>query len=141
MFYGRGIVGYDGEEIGPKILMLAGRGLEAATIHLLNRTRETLSVPAPRKRNAMGRYRATVPATPGAPPRKLSGDLRRSMAYQMFRQKTIGRVGTNKVYARPLEGWMNHSFLYYTLDKSVGELTVILKSAWGGTSTQIGFNS
>ena len=141
MFGGSVTVGYDGKPIEQKIMMLAGRGLEAATIHLTNRVRQTVSEPAPRKRNKLGTYRATVRATPGAPPRKLSGDLRRSMAWQMFRQKTIGRVGTNKVYGRSLETWMNHSFLGYTLQKSMGELSVIMRGAWNSTSAQVGFNS
>lgn len=132
-------VGWDGGKVEQKIMLLAGRGLEAATIHLLNRVREAVSVPAPRRRTATGRYVATEKAKLGAPPRKLSGQLRRSMAYQMMRQKTIGRVGTNLIYARPLETWMNHSFLYYSLERAKGELQTVLQTTWGSTDTTISF--
>ena len=137
--FGQVIIGYDGGPVEEKIMKLAGRGLEVATIHLLNRVRQTLSVPAPRKMNKLGRYRATVKATPGDPPRKLSGDLRRSQNYQMMRAKTIGRVGTTLLYGKPLETWMDHSFLGYTLDKSMGELRVIMRGVWESTSAQVSY--
>ena len=140
MFGGSVQVGWDGNRVADNVQLLAGRGLEAATIHLLNRTREAVSVPAPRKRSKMGRYYATTPATAGAPPRKLSGTLRRSTAYMMMRYKTIGRVGTNLIYGRPLETWMNHSFLAYTLDKAKGELATILQVTWNSTGKTIGFS-
>lgn len=142
MFGGSVQLGWNGGAVDQKIMKLAGRGLEAATIHLLNRTREALSVPAPRRRTKSGRYVATTRAIPGAPPRKLSGTLRRSMAFQMMRQKTIGRVGTNLLYGRPLETWMNHSFLTYSLNRAMGEIRTIMQGAWGGSmSTTVGFNS
>lgn len=126
-------IGWDGGPVEAKIMALAGRGLQAATIHLSNRVKQTLSIAAPRRRTAAGRYVATVPASPGAPPRKLSGQLRRSTAWQMYKKNTVGRVGTNEVYARPLETWMGHSFLAYTLNRSKGELVTILGRTWGGT--------
>ena len=127
-------IGWDGGMVSQKVTFLAGRGLEVATIHLMNRVREAISVPAPRRRTKLGRYVATTRATSGAPPRKLSGQLRRSTAYQMMRQKTIGRVGTNLIYGRPLE-LGGHSFLFYTLDKAKGELQTILQTTWNTTGT------
>lgn len=74
-----------------------GRGIEAAAIFLANRIREFLSVPAPRKivtsRDGVRYYRATTKATPGAPPRKLSGALRRSVGWIILERKVAARVG------------------------------------------------
>lgn len=61
----------------------AGAGLDAARLFLEARVRETLSVPAPRKKTPGGGYRATARAVPGAPPRKLTGRLRQSVASRM----------------------------------------------------------
>lgn len=59
--------------------------MQAAAVFLAARVKETVSVPAPRKRvvNSLGdiRYRATSRAVPGAPPRKLSGRLRQSITH------------------------------------------------------------
>ena len=52
------------------------RGLEAGANVLLNKIKQKISVPAPRKLVMSKRgdvyYRATTKAAPGAPPRKLS---------------------------------------------------------------------
>lgn len=65
----------------------AAKGLNAARIFLTSRVKETLSVPAPRRAvKSLGGavyYVATVRATPGAPPRKLSGKLRSSVTSHM----------------------------------------------------------
>lgn len=75
----------------------AGRGIEAAAIFLANRIREFLSVPAPRKitvgRDGVRYYRATTKATPGAPPRKLSGAMRRSVGWIILERRVAARVG------------------------------------------------
>lgn len=136
--FGSVYIGWDGGPVEHKIAQLAGRGLQAATIHLTNRVRQAVSVPAPRRRTKMGRYVATTPASPGAPPRKLSGHLRRSIAWQMFKAGTVGRVGTNVLYGGPLEGWMNHSFLAYTLNKAKGELAMIMQTTFYGSQGFIG---
>lgn len=134
MFFGGSVqIGWDGGNVEAKIQALAGRGLQAATIHLSNRVKQALSVAAPRRRTLSGRYVATEPASPGAPPRKLSGQLRRSIAWQMYKLNTVGRVGTNLVYGRPLETWMGHSFLGYTLKRAQGELVTVLGRTWGGS--------
>lgn len=75
----------------------AGKGLEAMTAFLLARIKEALSVPAPRKRVLIGGnfvYRATTPAVPGAPPRKLSGRLRQS-GTRMMLTPTVAVIGFN----------------------------------------------
>jgi hypothetical protein len=87
------------------------RALRAGCITLANRTRELVSVPAPRKR-VLGRrgrnagivyYRAATPAAPGAPPRKVSGQFRRSIAWEVDAARMVGRVGTNAKQGRRLE--------------------------------------
>jgi len=90
---------------GPKVMAdikkSASRGTEAAAIFLVNALKKTLSIPAPRiavvgvrgVRKGIRYYRATTRATPGAPPRKLSGDMRGSITYRMSGEKAW--VGTN----------------------------------------------
>lgn len=104
-------------------------GLRAATIFLSGRVKEILSVPAPRKlvkpKVGAAYYRASEPAKPGAPPRKLSGELRRSIAWEMRQNDTIGRVGTNKVYAKRLEE-MGHRYLTLAVQMYQGEIKTIM---------------
>lgn len=121
---------------------LAGRGLLAGGTFLATRIKEVLSVPAPRRRVIAGprsRVRppgtpywvATTRATPGAPPRKLSGRLRASV---MVKQPSPERVQVgvfNLVYARPLETWMNHPYLWNTFISERDRLGRIIGSEFG----------
>lgn len=76
----------------------AGKGVRAAGPFLLGRIKETLSVPAPRKRtkDALGNiaYVATAPAKQNAPPRKLSGRLRSSGIWRLI-TKLVGMISFN----------------------------------------------
>lgn len=83
----------------------ANKGVEAAIRFLAARWKETLSVPAPRravrsapepgkKLGGILYYVATTKATPGAPPRKLSGRFRQSVTQKML-TPTVGIVGAN----------------------------------------------
>lgn len=109
---------WHGDKVKAQIRRATGRGIRAAAIFFSARVKELLSVPATRKsvtgkrgKNAGVRYyRALVPAVPGAPPRKLSGKLRRSITYQVSPEGTAARVGTVVIYARRLE-WGSHPFL------------------------------
>lgn len=122
------------DRIAREVKARAKMGLKAATIFLNARVKEVLSVPAPRvmvkPKVGAPYYRATTPATPGAPPRKLSGELRRSIAWEMRSNGTVGRVGTNKVYGKPLETWMGHSFLVVTVQQYQGEIKTIMGRAF-----------
>ena len=117
-----------------------GAGLRAGAIFLNNRIKEVLSIPAPRKRVTSRRgityYRATTPATPGAPPRKLSGRLRASMTYEVETRglfDVVARVGTNVIYSKRHEHG-NHKFMMVTLNAVKGDLGKIIgTSAVGGT--------
>jgi hypothetical protein len=96
------------EEVEKQVQRALGVGLEGACIFLSNRIKETLSVPAPRATvtDPFTGQRLTIasePATPGAPPRKVTGELRGSHTWEMNADKTVGRVGTNKAGARQLE--------------------------------------
>ena len=82
------------ERIAQQLKKGAGKGVEAAVRFLAARIKETVSVPAPKKAvrstPAPGKklggviaYRATAPATEGAPPRLLSGKLRQGVTHKM----------------------------------------------------------
>jgi hypothetical protein len=107
---------------------IAGRGLRAAASHLANCFKEVLSVPAPRRRvqSRTGEvyYRATTPASPGAPPRKLSGRLRAAQTRQTV-SPTRERVGSNVAYARRHERG-DHPFMLPTLAREVPRLAAII---------------
>jgi hypothetical protein len=88
-----------------QVTRAAGRGVQAASRFLAGRIKEALSVPAPRravrasplpgqKRGGILYYRATTPAIPGAPPRKLSGRLRTSVVATTL-SPTAAAVGAN----------------------------------------------
>lgn len=120
-------------KIAAEVKRRASQGLKAATIFLSARVRELISVPAPRKlmkpKGGVPYYRATTPATPGAPPRKLSGQLRRSIAWEMRQNETIGRVGTNMVYGRALEA-QGHRYLTLAVDMYQNEIKTIMGRAF-----------
>lgn len=70
------------EKIKKEVERAAGKGLVAATYFAVSRIKEVLSVPAPRRKLPDGTYVATTPALKDAPPRKLSGLLRNSVAHE-----------------------------------------------------------
>jgi hypothetical protein len=98
----------------------ARRMLTAGAIVIENATRQLISVPAPRKavtsRAGIRYYRATVGATPGAPPRKLSGVLRRRLTHEVDVPNRIARIGVNTPYAARLES-ENHRYLTLALQR------------------------
>lgn len=117
------------QQILIEVTKLAGRGAQAAAYYYAARVKENLSVAAPRKtvtsRKGVRYYRATVPASPGAFPRKLSGRLRTSIAVSFDPSTGVGRVGTNVVYARRLE-FEGHSFLLATLKAEMANIQRIV---------------
>lgn len=120
-------------KVAAEVKRRAGQGLKAATIFLSSRIKEILSVPAPRvlvkPKFGAPYYRATTPATPGAPPRKLSGQLRRSIAWEMRQNDTVGRVGTNMIYGRRLEV-QGHRYLTLAVDMYQNEIKAIMGRAF-----------
>jgi hypothetical protein len=128
------------DQIAREVERTAGRGLLAAGSFLSSRIKEKISVPAPRRRVVAGPsstvrppgtpyYVATTPATPGAPPRKLSGVLRSRV---MVKQPApnIVQVGVfNLAYARRLEV-TGHPYLIPTLMENLGNLDRIIGDAF-----------
>lgn len=108
------------------------RRLTRAAVHLTGKVKEVLSVPAPRravigkrgKLTGVRYYVATTPATPGAPPRKLSGRLRSSITWESI-SEVHKRVGTNVLYGKPLEN-MGHLFLGITMNAEKATLERII---------------
>lgn len=119
---------WNADNVRREIDALMIQRLEKTAITLQNRVRETLSEPPKGgRRKVIGRsgvpfYVARNPATPGAPPRKITGRFRSTMAYMRLADNGGFRVGTNDIRGRPFETWMNHPFLMPTLDRCRGEL-------------------
>lgn len=126
-----------GKDVTAAIDKLRGKGLAAAGSHAARRLKEVLSVPARPRRIAVAGIRAKwVPpgtryyvaltkATPGAPPRKLSGRGRASVGYEVSPGKTFVRVGTNVRYMAKHER-KGHPWLVKTIIAISGELRAIL---------------
>ena len=114
--------------VASSIMSQAQKALQAATIYVSGRVKEEISVPAPRRlvQSNPPYYVATVKATPGAPPRKLSGQLRRSIAWEMRNGGNTGRVGTNIIYGRNLER-QNHPYLSTAISKNKDAIVRILR--------------
>lgn len=76
-----------------------------------------VGVQAPYRISKTGRYVATVAATPGAPPRRLSGVGQASL--QKFVERGADTVtlwvGTNLIYMAKHERAKNHVWLYKTI--------------------------
>ena len=123
----------------------ASAGIEAAGMFLANRVRDALNIPAPKKRTPDGGWRATKPAIPGAPMRKLSGVARRSVYSQLIGLSASGKshsilgvaIGMNARSAKgfnypmfherkstPRSG--EHPVLQPTADKYADELKTIV---------------
>jgi phage gpG-like protein len=117
-------------QIGDEVKRLAGRGVAAAAYFYAARVKEVLSVPAPRRnyitRKKVKRVVASTPATPGAPPRKLTGRLRGSIATLVQDGGKRARVGTNVIYARRHE-LGTHPFLMPTLRKHLKDIQRIIR--------------
>ncbi len=84
-------------------------GLRRSVVKVLTRTaiactndlKKIVSVAAPRKvSKTTGRVYAATKATPGAPPRKLTGRGRASLSYRIDQKDLVARVGTNVIYMR-----------------------------------------
>lgn len=114
----------------------AVRGLTAAAVHLTKRLKEVLSNPAPRRRvtarsgalSGSVYHRAATPATPGAPPRKLTGRLRASVSWEVDSQALRARVGTNVIYGAVHE-LGNHPWLVPTFNTERSALLALVAGA------------
>jgi hypothetical protein len=127
------------QEIEAEVQRLAGKGLEAAAIYLAGRLKEVLNVPAPRKLVTAGpksrwvppgtRYFvATTPATPGAPPRKLSGAMQQRTTYQKV-SDNLFRVGTWGLPYPATHEYGAHPWLMVTVQAELPNLARIIGEA------------
>ena len=134
--------------IAKQVQSAAGKGVEAAAVFLAARLRECVSVPAPKKRvvSRSGdiRYTATVKATPGAPPRMVSGALRRGITHAVklppgnhqhqsgMKVVTVGVMARSKRgfnYPKHLETRTSHKFIAPTIHRYRAEIRKIVGAA------------
>lgn len=127
--------GLSPEQVEREARRLVGRGLVPAGYFLLARVKEAVSVPAPRVRVISGPrsrtpgtpyYRATTPATPGAPPRKLSGWGRSNVNMDFDRADNVVRVGVSLPYMGSHERSGSHPFLRPTLLRYRQQIAAII---------------
>ena len=75
--------------------------LKAAVRVVLNQARNLVSEPGTMNRKGRAKLYGAVRSLPGEPPRKQTGQLRRSIATEVL--SMVGRVGTNLKYGKHLE--------------------------------------
>lgn len=128
------------DQIQAAVERLAGQGIAAAATHLQRRIKEVISIAPPDLKmvtSKSGRryWRTKIRATPGAPPRKISGNLRNHVIARRV-SDLHWQVGVfDVVYASPLEFTMNHPFLLKTamaelpnLRRIIGEEVTVNRS-------------
>lgn len=110
-----------------------GKRVEKAAIHLMNTIRQKLnrSQPYTISKSSSGKhYHGQAPSLPGEPPKKIRGDLQRSITYEMGPDKLSAKVGTNLAYGAYLELGTAHiaprPFLRSTLLEEQGTIDRIL---------------
>ena len=120
-----------GEELAKKMK----RNLERAAIHLTNEIKKAInrSQPYSISHGDSGIfYHGEDPSLPGEAPKKIRGDLQRSIAYEVASDGQSAMVGSNLDYARYLELGTSkmevRPFLRATLDKQRDRINTILGS-------------
>ncbi len=91
------------------------RGLTAVAVAFLTDLKKTVSVPAPRRRTASGKIVATTPATPGAPPRVVTGRGRSSLSMKLDIENNRAIIRVGAFYMMVHEDG-NHPWLQKTWD-------------------------
>lgn len=140
---------FDPDKVEREFQRLIGKGLRGAARFAANRAKELVSVPAPRARDANGNLVAGwqkytmvkgksgklkkqktgyIPsyATPGAPPRKLSGTLRSRITSEVI-SDTQARVGLRLVYGAVHE-YGSHPFLSVMIEQNKDALARLIAS-------------
>lgn len=105
--------------------------LERACYHLENKIKEKINRDEPYhiSKGPKGRwYKGDDPSLPGEPPKKVRGDLQRSITHEVI--DDVGRVGTNLDYGLYLEFGTQHMaarpYFRATLDEEARTLAEIL---------------
>lgn len=93
-----------GDDILSDIELGIEKGVKKATIHLQGKVREKISRTQEIRGKGINR-RGTDPSNPGEPPKRVSGQLTRSIANETEGRghEAVGRVGTSLPYGRALE--------------------------------------
>lgn len=119
------------DEIDAAVQRMAGKGLAAVATHLQRRIKEVISIAPPDLKmitSKSGRtyWRTRIRATPGAPPRKISGNLRNNVVARRISDLhwQVGVWGV--VYASPLERRMGHPYLMPTVQMELNNMRRIL---------------
>lgn len=109
------------------------KNLEKAAIHLVNKIKVKVNRSQPYHivRGKKGRYYVgDDPSKPGEAPKKVRGDLQRSITYEMADDKLSAKVGTNLVYGFWLElgsaRMQARPFLRNTLQEESGKIEELL---------------
>jgi hypothetical protein len=125
-------VSFDIDKLMNEVDRRAERALSAGAILFVNEVKQTLSVAAPR-RMAVSKRGIRYPvartrATPGAPPRLITGRLRASIAWQFLWQPDgpIVRIGTNLVYGRVHERG-RHPYLVPTWQRVGSRVLAVMR--------------
>ena len=124
---------WEGDQFLDQLQKRIAGNLEKAAIHLVNQIKVKLNRSQPYKisRGKKGVwYKGEDPSTPGTPPKKVRGDLQRSISYEMDGKKLTVKVGSNSPYSRPLElGTQDiepRPFLRSTLDEEKDKVSQII---------------
>ncbi len=116
------------DEIIARMNAEVARRLTRCAAYFAKELKVVLSVPAPRRISRTGRPYAATPAIPGAPPRKLTGRGRASIAWVLAPDKRSSAVGTNVIYMRVHETY-DHKYVAPTLRRVRVRLEEILRGA------------
>ncbi len=107
-----------------------GKRLERAAIYLQNTIRRKLNRSQPYSISKGKSYHGLEPSLPGEPPKKVRGDLQRSIAYEMSKDKQSAKIGTNLAYGKHLELGTRYMqprpYLRSTLQEEQGKIDQIL---------------
>ena len=97
---------YSGDQYLNNLHKQLAERLEIATIYYVNQVKKKINRDQPYwiGTGEKGRwYHGENPSQPGEPPKKVRGDLQRSIAYEMYAQILQSKAGTNLPYGLALE--------------------------------------
>jgi HK97 gp10 family phage protein len=118
-----------GEERKREIEREMRQRVKSAVREVYNRARILVDEAGTAKRKGKAKVYGAVRSLPGEPPRKQTGQLRRSIASEVL--SLVGRVGTNVKYGKHLELGTRHMqprpWLRRALNESRGKIEAILK--------------
>jgi hypothetical protein len=118
------------EQITDDIQRAASVRLVEAGYFLKDQIQEMIGVQAPYHITASGEYVADEPATPGAPPRRLSGDLVES---GFVRQVSDSQVQV--VFSRPYAGWLEFETTHVYMRRAAEENATAIGRIIGGVAS------